>query len=277
MQTTYHLTLVPLGGLGNRMRAVASAIQVACETGCRIRIAWRATNDCNARWEDLFQPIDTAALGLSDGQLTIDDGTLADAPASRGNLWLPTLLRKGKYVYQNSCYRPHADEPVGALLNKGNVYIATYYAFADYSNEFLQQIFVPNTLLAQKIAQTIASFTPDTIGIHIRRTDNRQSITESPLTAFHKRMDQALANGEADRLFLCTDDLAVREHLVATYADRILCRRIKLRRDSTEAIQDAVVDLWCLSRTKLILGSYYSSFSDTAAELGRATLEVVRK
>lgn len=271
------LTIVPLGGLGNRMRAVASAIQTAKETGCRLRIVWRATSDCNARWEDLFQPLRLAALGLGEGQATIDHGTWTDTPASRGNLWLTALLRRGSYDYQNSCYRPHADEHIATLLNKGRVFIATYYAFAEYSNELLQQIFVPTHQLAQQIDHTVSLFTPATVGIHIRRTDNRQAISESPLSAFRQRIDNALASGKADRLFLCTDDCAVRDHLTTLYGDRILCRRVKLNRNSTEAIQDAVVDLWCLSRTKHILGSYYSSFSDTAAELGHATLEVVRK
>ncbi len=39
-------------------------------------------------------------------------------------------------------------------------------------------------------------------------------------------------------------------------------------RDDPAAMEDAVVDLYALSRCRKIIGSYWSSFTDTAAELG---------
>ena len=49
----------------------------------------------------------------------------------------------------------------------------------------------------------------------------------------------------------------------------------ELQRNTLTGMQDAVVDLWCLAATSLVVGSYYSSFSDTATELGGQPLEII--
>ena len=33
-------------------------------------------------------------------------------------------------------------------------------------------------------------------------------------------------------------------------------------------MQDALIDLWCLAASRKIIGSYWSSFTDTAADMG---------
>jgi len=264
------LTLVPIGGLGNRMRAIASAIKLADEAQCQLRIAWQATRDCNATFDDLFLPIDNP-------NVSVDKGTFADSPANKTNLWLPKLLRGSKYAYDNSYYRPQQDDNLRNILTQGSAYIACGYSIGEYEPKLLTQVFVPNTLLDSRITETIGQFSPHTIGVHIRRTDNKQSICESPLTAFRERIDQALEAQEADRIFLCTDDQRVKDHFASVYGDRLITRQIKLERSICQAIQDAVVDMWCLSKTAKIVGSYYSSFTDTAAELGNTPLEIVRK
>ena len=43
------------------------------------------------------------------------------------------------------------------------------------------------------------------------------------------------------------------------------------------AIKDALIDLYGLSRCRLILGSYWSSFSETAAAIGGSELLIVRE
>lgn len=59
------------------------------------------------------------------------------------------------------------------------------------------------------------------------------------------------------------------------YGKRILTNTPPLNRDSLEGMIGAVVDLWSLSRTKKIWGSYYSSYSEMAAILGNINLEII--
>jgi hypothetical protein len=42
-------------------------------------------------------------------------------------------------------------------------------------------------------------------------------------------------------------------------------------------MQDALVELYTLSRTSLILGSSHSTFSDTAAAIGDIQCEIIKK
>ena len=71
------------------------------------------------------------------------------------------------------------------------------------------------------------------------------------------------------RFFLATDDAEIKRRLLDRFGeDRIITARMELRRDSQEGMKGAVLDLFALSRTEKIIGSYYSSYSEIAAELG---------
>ena len=61
------------------------------------------------------------------------------------------------------------------------------------------------------------------------------------------------------------------------YPDRIITQRTQVRRDTLDGMREAVVDLWCLAATQRIIGSYWSSFTDTAAELRQIPLEIVQE
>lgn len=51
------LTLVPIGGLGQRLCAMASAVELAGGGLCDLRIAWPRTQYCRERFSDLFLPV----------------------------------------------------------------------------------------------------------------------------------------------------------------------------------------------------------------------------
>lgn len=114
-----------------------------------------------------------------------------------------------------------------------------------------------------------AQFDQDTVGLHIRRRDNRKSIRHSPTDAFIAAMEDAVANNPETRFFLATDSPAEEARLRRHFGDRILTRRRKLSRLHTSGLQDALVDLILLSRTSRVIGSHWSSFSEVAAEIGR--------
>ena len=42
-----------------------------------------------------------------------------------------------------------------------------------------------------------------------------------------------------------------------------------LKRDSVDGMHDALLDLYCLSATDKLIGSYWSSFTDIAADMGK--------
>lgn len=138
----------------------------------------------------------------------------------------------------------------------------------------MRRCFRPLPELRDHIAGISSQYTPRTLGVHVRRTDNVTAIRRSPLIAFRRRIDRLLDDGMADTLFLCTDSDEVRRYFRETYGRRVLTRQIEVHRDTLQGMRDAVIDLWCLALTSRILGSYYSSFSEIAAELTGVPFEV---
>lgn len=71
------LTLVPLGGLCNRLRALLSARSlVDHDHELRVRVVWDANRDCAARYGDLFEDHFTPT-----GQFVFSKSRWFDAPA----------------------------------------------------------------------------------------------------------------------------------------------------------------------------------------------------
>lgn len=49
-----------------------------------------------------------------------------------------------------------------------------------------------------------------------------------------------------------------------------------LSRNSVAGMVDGAIDLYCLAATRRIIGSYWNSYSEIAAELGGIDLEIVK-
>lgn len=113
-----------------------------------------------------------------------------------------------------------------------------------------------------------SGFGPSCVGIHIRRTDNRPAIGKSSTECFIECMKKELDSDPDTRFYLATDDLEEERIIRAAFPGRILSNEKRcLRRDSAEGIQDALLDLYCLANTRKIIGSYFSSFTDIAADM----------
>lgn len=130
--------------------------------------------------------------------------------------------------------------------------------------------------LQARIDGLVSHFGDSSIGVHVRRTDNRLSIEQSPLSAFRAAIDKKIDEGEAETIYLATDSEEVKDYMHLTYGNRVLCQAHKADRHTFVGMEDAVVELWALAQTGQILGSYYSSFSDTAAELFGRPLHIVK-
>ena len=70
------------------------------------------------------------------------------------------------------------------------------------------------------------------------------------------------------RFFLATDCEETEQQMKRLFGERLITRARETSRGSHQGMRDAVVDLFLLARTKNILGSYYSTFSETAASIG---------
>lgn len=258
------------GGLCNRLRAALSARAVSARNGWPVRVAWGRDAACMAEFADLFEPIDTPLFRIASPRF-------GEAPDCRKNLHLPGLFRRFRYDRQRANFCCSRDGDLSAFAaGARRTYVSTCYVVADYPATAIQEL-RPRPHLQRAIDGLSASFTNETVGVHIRRTDHRAAIETSTTETFFRAFDREIEKNPHASFFLATDDEALKTDLLARYPGRFQAQHIEEnRRDTRYGMECAVVDLWCLARTRKLLGSYYSSFTDAAAALGGIPLEVMR-
>ena len=279
------LIIAPQGGLCNRLRAVLSAVSLVAEghLAADIRVGWSAEAECAARFDQLFLPYDVpqwgeASQSASAPQLTVAPRRWYDRPVTRRNLHWPALVRSLIYAAQ---YR-NTPPPLAELQRQFSaghhvgVYVSTGEAFCDYSPRYIQRLRL-QPHLQERVDRLSRTFDEHTIGVHIRRTDHVTAIAESPDSLFEQAMADAIAADPDVRFFLSTDDEALKARLAARFPQRVSTQPCHGTRADLAGMEEAVVDLWTLARCARIFGSYWSSFTDTAAEIGGTPLNIIRK
>lgn len=282
----------PTGGLCNRLRVISSFQLLARYTGRELRLCWAPSNgfsdeDLAELFENEFARIDESeferlgsdALCLHEaieisrvghdrtwkwvsgaGMAAVLDTTVQPVVAYQGLLRLDRLVGPAAAARLPDSYE------------------------ADYLTEVRQ--WRPVEVIRKIVEQVAAEFDGSTIGVHARRGDAfdhhhlAAEFRRSSDRGFFERMDQLLHDDPHTTFFLATDGAETEKKFRERYgpalltngAKRFVASRIYHPKDNQH---DAVVDLFALARTRRILGSSYSSFSRTAADLTGIPLEIV--
>lgn len=245
--------LQPIGGLCNRMRAINSAFLLAKERGDKLTVIW----------------FENKELGCPFGELFKDSGEIRIINIkSKWNL-LKMWYQLSSHFINNETIRAHKgdgllDEAFRKALPK-RIYIATeehFYPCHDY------HLFVPTDEIAARIKKMKDKLGAASVGVHIRRTDNKPAMDKSSTTAFRTAMEKEVAANPEVTFYLATDDFTEEEALRKHFGNKIISNENRdLSRDSVNGIKDAMLDLYSLSSTSKIIGSYFSSFTDIAADM----------
>lgn len=265
------LTLVPQGGLCNRLRAIMSVLSLVEEghIDTDVRVGWQVNSECAARFDLLFQPLEATRLKISPRRWY-------DRPITRFNLHWPELLRSFLYFAQYSNVPPAVEELQGHIAAGRSIYVSTGQAFCEYDPQYVQRLRL-QPHLQQRVNILSQHFDEHTIGVHIRRTDHVKAIAESPDNLFEQAMRQALESDPKANFFIASDDPHLRTHLAALFPGRATIQTCRGTRSDLQGMEEGVVDLWTLARCSRIMGSFWSSYSDTAAEIGGIPLTIIRK
>ena len=82
-------------------------------------------------------------------------------------------------------------------------------------------------------------------------------------------MEKEISENDNVHFYVATDSHKVEAELKSRYQERIITyEKTSVSRKVESGIQDAVIDLYNLSKTKKIYGSIFSTFSYTAAKIG---------
>ena len=235
-------------GLCNRMRGIASAYSLASQYHTELEVVWLMNRVLNCRFEQLFE---------------VPEGIrIRNIRVNRVSRRICRMLLK---QFSDTAFEQVKEKDLPgirkAVQKGGNVWIATPHQFADVGH---YEIFRPVEEIRRR-AEKIVPEGSRYIGFHIRRGDNVRSIRMSPTSLFTDKMEELLKQGE-ERFFLSTDSESEEERIRQRFGERIITAGNKvLDRNRPQGIKDALVDLLCLSRSAEIYGSYWSSFSETAA------------
>lgn len=257
------LFLVPSGGICNRLRCIIGASKLANMQNRKLIIFWLMKPELNARFDSLFNTIPYKVFNFYPDSfkyrcfrkfifsfftpISITDKDLIKSNKRMDDKWIEEV--ENKNIFLHTCYSVIQD---------------TDFSMFHITNNLKEKIKIN---LKEK-----------PIGIHIRRTDNKQSILFSPTHLFLEKIENEITNNPKQKFFLATDDIEEENLIKTQYPNNILTyKKRSLDRNKPEGIEDAVIDLYILSQCKYILASYYSSFSDIASYWGNIQKIVMKE
>jgi hypothetical protein len=268
--------LVPHSGLANRLRAIVSGFSLAKEMNQPIKVIWKKDDGCNVDFYEIFQPV----AGLELSQDNWETRCMKLARGKKLLRWLPTLVGIDFFMFDENfkqyvwCNKSHIFNPGNIKKNARDIYINTCNDF--YYQKEVMELFKPINEIQIIIESYTKKFSSKTIGIHIRRTDNLESIKYSPLELYIEEMKFDLSQDSEVDFFLATDDIETEKMLENLFPGKIITIKKELARGSKIGMVGAIVDLYCLAKCSRIYGSYYSSFSDIASRIGSIPLKILK-
>ena len=275
------IIIQPRAGLANRMRLISSCLYLKKKFNAEMSMIWNLDSGLNARYQDLFELNQNIRLinSWSKYRLIVKHKKLI---SSRFKL-LKTLSKAWNKLASSLIGIDHClfDEDIkkgyayvkAILEDNDTVFFHSCEEFIDYQEGISS--FTPVPTIREKVQNYSKKFDEKTVGIHIRRTDHTSSIRNSPNNLFERKIEEYLREDPSVNFFIATDDPLIEEHFKNRYPNKILSYLKTYGRDSSQGIIDALVELQLLSKTSVIFGSYWSSYSEMASRIGKITLHIL--
>lgn len=256
------------------MRAVNSAVSLSRELNIKIRIAWVKDFGLNAKFSDLFNYPEDKNIEIYQPSFSIYNLPFTMRyPYYMNFIKYMLSIKYDKVLILNQLEIEKVNPE--SLVNNKKIFITSYSDFN--KSEFDSALFKPVDKLMNEIDNISNKFIQPTYGIHIRRGDNKESSYYSPTELFENKIDEILKEEYNAQFYLATDSIEDKNRLIKKYGNHIISKFFNTNRNKLEGIESAVIDLFVLARTKMLIGSYWSSFSEVAAMIGKVPLIQIKK
>ncbi|MCQ2974925.1 MAG: hypothetical protein MJ211_08950 [Bacteroidales bacterium] len=266
------LTILLHEGLANRMRVIASVYPLI-KDGIKIKILWMLNNELNCNFEKLFQPINSIEVSniteypklFNTNQKNIIKRIIAKVWNKMHNY---DFVIGGGFGNKDTCNVKLIHK---VLENKQSVFLETcaiLFNISDYS------IFKPTENILKQVNKYPLIGT-EYIGIHIRRGDNIKSQQNSRINLFIEKINEILKSNNNAQFYLATDSIDIKDFFDMYFGKCIHTKDVDYSRNSDQGIIDAYIEMILLSKAKIILGSYWSSFDEVAQKLNGTKLEKI--
>lgn len=263
-------------GLGNRLRAMASAFVIAQRTGRRLVVIWVPDHHCEAKIDDLL---------VFDGPV-VDTRAAADALRARCDVVYNYIEIEDGAVFEEPIL------PVPDAVT-GDVYVRSAYSLVSPWTDMPAEDEVLRGLrIAEPVADMIGGVAhPSDVAVHIRMStgpafdhlsyespdnwpeDRHRELLEwrekSDISRFISRLDHLFATTDIKTVFVAADLPATYAAFIDRYGDRVRHLPRTTYDRSAAQIQTGLADMVLLTAAPLFLASTWSSFSDVAQRLAR--------
>ncbi|MFN8429937.1 MAG: hypothetical protein U0V04_08165 [Spirosomataceae bacterium] len=259
------LTIIPFGGLGNRLRVLNSAIYFSKEIDSEIELIWFKKAELFADFQQIFDGVG-ANLKITKGiKYKILKLTTKHIYVQKYEKLFRLVFRLfyDEVLFDSDISGTTYKEIFKRINNGKSVLIATCYQFYGFPN-------FNNFTVKKMLREEIDSFGIDEnyVGIHIRMTDHSEIMNESPLENYKRKMLESLEINPQTKFYLSSDDDSVKERLNNEFGERIKVQEVPLERSSIEGIFGAIIDVYNLSRCSAIICNPKSSFAIMASQIG---------
>ena len=278
---TKRIIVQPRAGLANRMRLISSCLYLKDKFQAEMMMIWDVDAGLNAQYQDLFElnqdihildKWSRYTLILKHKKLRLNKLALVRFLSKAWNRLISDLIRVDYCLFDEDLKKGYAY--VKTILEEHDtVFFYSCEEFIDYQKGISS--FIPIYSIREKIRYNSEKFDEQTVGIHIRRTDNTFSISKSPNYLFECKIEDYLRENNEIKFFIATDDPIVEHYFKSKYPNNILLYSKTYGRDSVEGIVDALVELQLLAKTSVIFGSYWSSYSEMASRIGKIKLHIL--
>jgi len=281
-------------GLGNRLRSLGAGMALAAATGRELVLIWERDVHLDATFHDFFTndllcverlrlgwPFDTRADDklAAVHALTFMRKDRVDV-LSAGAHVLDVDAVASQHLYIKTAYVVRTTVPLMEDGSQAKPYSPVCLAM---------RTLTPVVPVLRLVEGNVANGVADTIGVHVRSrslardivgladpvaeygSEKSLAVTEywrntTQLPAFVDKMRSF--NDSSLRFYVAADDAEAIAALTAAFPGRILHTPRSCDDRGRDCLRYALADMILLSRTKLILGSYWSSFTEAAMRLG---------
>mmetsp|Transcript_5127 Transcript_5127/g.15341 ORF Transcript_5127/g.15341 Transcript_5127/m.15341 type:complete len:688 (-) Transcript_5127:1761-3824(-) len=270
-------------GLGNRIRALGSAMAVAKNTGRVLVVIWEKDRHCEASFSDLFS-----------NDFPVIEKMIAEAP------FTPFREKDGAWNYVNVYnymeLEPGAkkNELVTASPGKHVYYKGAYIMSAGKLSSWNGDNAELQKLVPSDDVQTIIDRMEDidfkrVVSVHIRNrgldtdiegVDSKKEYTKdgaktmdfwrskSNYKNFVAKMKEILRESPDTLFYLSSDTVEVLQVMKNLFPGRVYVTERTCDSRSGDCAKYALADLYLLSKGRVVLGSNWSSFTEAAQRLG---------
>lgn len=271
-------------GLGNRLRVLASGLSFASRTGREPVVIWERDVHFRGLFSDIFNT-SHAPFAVLD---TFEPKWPLRPYEEHDSAWGDIVYYN--YLLPEGVGKPVVDEEKKNIYFKSSAIMNSALTSWESENEELRKLRIHGYVTAMASRVTRGGF-ENVGGVHIRNRslendivgvkDNRRLYgpkdaaeiekwrETTKYTSFVSEMHGLLKNRTVDKFFVATDTFLLLAKIESIFPEgKILFIKRDCDDRSGRCEQFAMADLLVLARTKVLLGSTWSSFTEAAMRLG---------